>query len=126
MIMWLLKGLKLTAKRFVSKKITQLYPEVYPNLPEETRGSFVFEAEKCTSCNLCAMACPNKVISVNTTKDENGKRCLADYQMSISYCLYCGLCEEACPTSAIKMVSKFNHSFYQKESSLKSWKGKKA
>ncbi len=123
-MMWLIKGLAVTFKKFFSPKITQRYPEQYPNLSAAVRGSFNFDAQKCTSCNLCAMACPNKVINVAVTKNEEGKRILDEYQMSLAYCLYCGMCTEACPTDAISMNPKFIPAYYFKENSLVRWRGK--
>ena len=118
---WLISGLLVTLKKFFSKKITQLYPEVYPDLAPRVRGSFVFAFEKCTSCTLCVLACPNQVIKLDVQKDEQGKRKLACYNMSLSYCLYCGLCVEACPTSAIQMQPNFENSGYHKTSTIKKW-----
>lgn len=118
---WFVNGMLVTLKRFFKPKITERYPEVYPNLPPRTRGSFVFDSAKCTSCNLCALACPNQVIHVATTKNAEQKRVLQSYTMSLSYCLYCGLCTEACPTSAIQMQAKFEHSTYDKTVSVKKW-----
>ena len=119
--MWLIKGLFITAKRFFSRKITQSYPEVYPDLPKATRGDFQFSIDKCTACTLCALACPNKVIQISTDKTAEGKRRIDQYQMSLGYCLYCGLCVEACPTLAIEMKPSFTPAYYKKNTSLLCW-----
>jgi len=108
----LLKGLKITMKKFFKKKVTQQYPEVKPNLPARSHGSFKFEFDKCISCNMCADACPNSVIRVDFTKDEKGKRVLQKYNMSLGYCLFCGLCVKACPKDAINFSTEFNMSCY--------------
>ncbi|MEK6557472.1 MAG: NADH-quinone oxidoreductase subunit I [Candidatus Margulisiibacteriota bacterium] len=123
MLDWLWKGLAVTGKKLFSRKITQRYPEVYPDLSPRTRSAFQFDKDKCTSCNLCAMACPNRVITVNFNKNEQGKRELQEYQMSMSYCLFCGMCVEACPTSAIQMCARFTPAFKDKTISLTRWKG---
>ena len=120
--MWLIKGLIITAKRFFSRKITQRYPEIYPDLPIATRGDFQFSTEKCTACQLCVLACPNKVIQVNSKKDTDGHRHFDSYQMSLGYCLYCGLCVEACPTAAIEMKASFVPAYYKKGTSLRCWR----
>jgi NADH-quinone oxidoreductase subunit I len=119
--MWLVKGLFVTLKKLLMPKITQRYPEVYPDLPEATRGAFKFNTETCTACNLCAIACPNKVIHVTACKGLDGKRQVDQYKMSLGYCLYCGLCVEACPTEAIQMQPQFNGGYYKKANSLSTW-----
>jgi NADH-quinone oxidoreductase subunit I len=108
----LLKGLKITMKRFFKKKVTQQYPEVQPNLPPRSHGSFKFDFDKCIACNMCADACPNSVIRVDFTKDEKGKRVLQKYNMSLGYCLFCGLCVKACPKDAINFSTEFHMSCY--------------
>lgn len=110
----LLKGLKITMKRFFKKKVTQQYPEVKPNLPQRSHGSFKFEFDKCIACNMCADACPNGVIRVDFTKDEKGKRVLQEYNMSLGYCLFCGLCVKACPKDAINFSTEFDMVCYNK------------
>lgn len=117
----LLKGLKITMKRFFKKKVTQQYPEVQPNLPPRSHGSFKFDFDKCISCNMCADACPNGVIRVDFTKDEKGKRVLQKYNMSLGYCLFCGLCVKACPKSAINFSTEFHMSCYDKGDSNYYW-----
>lgn len=118
----LVRGMGITMKRFFMKKVTQQYPEVKPNLPPRSHGSFGFDFDKCISCNLCANACPNGVIRVDTTKDEKGKKVLEQYNMSTGYCLYCGLCVKACPTSAIYFKTDFNTICFNKEDTILRWK----
>ena len=119
----LVKGLLVTAKRFLSKKITQQYPEVQPNLPKRSRGSFGFEVDKCISCNICGDACPNGVIKVDFFKDEKGKRILENYSMNLGYCMFCGICVEACPKKAIYFKRDFDLSCYKKGDTVYNYKG---
>ena len=118
----ILKGMGITMKRFFMKKITQQYPEVKPNLPPRSHGSFDFDFDKCISCNLCANACPNGVIRVDSEKDENGKKVLQQYNMSLGYCLYCGFCTKACPTKAIYFKTDFDNICYNKADTIRQWK----
>jgi NADH-quinone oxidoreductase subunit I len=118
----LLKGMRITMKRFFKKKVTQQYPEVKPNLPPRSHGSFKFEFDKCISCNMCADACPNSVIRVDFTKDEKGKRLLQQYNMSLGYCLFCGLCVKACPKDAINFKTDFDMVCYDKSDASYHWK----
>lgn len=118
----ILKGMRVTAKRFFSKKVTQQYPEVKPNLPPRSHGSFAFDFDKCIACNMCADACPNGVIKVDFTKDEKGKRVLEQYNMNLGYCLFCGLCVKACPKDAINFKTDFDMVCYDKADATYKWK----
>lgn len=120
----LIIGLRLTMKKFFGKKITQRFPEVKPNLPERSHGSFDFKSEKCTACNMCALSCPNAVIKVESSKNTEGKKVLDNYNMNLDACLFCGLCVEACPTGALNKSSEFCNSKANRNDLKKSWKGK--
>ncbi len=117
----IVRGMGITMKRFFMKKVTVQYPEVKPNLPPRSHGSFGFDFDKCIACNLCANACPNGVIRVDTTKNENGKKVLEQYNMSTGYCLYCGFCTKACPTGAVYFKPDFNTVCYNKEDTVRRW-----
>ena len=117
----LLKGLGVSLKRFWMPKITEKYPEVQPNLPERSKGSFKFDKETCTSCELCSMACPNGVIKVEWHKDEANKKRLDRYRMNLGHCLFCGLCVEACPTGSIDFKTEFALGCWRKEDIYRVW-----
>jgi NADH-quinone oxidoreductase subunit I len=117
----LVKGMRITMKRFFKKKVTEQYPEVKPKLPPRSHGSFAFEFDSCISCNMCADACPNGVIRVNFTKDEKGKRVLKEYNMNLGYCLFCGLCVKACPKDAIYFKTDFDMVCYDKADTVYKW-----
>jgi len=56
---------------------------------------------KCTSCQLCVAACPNKVIH---PRDFNHSTIYMDY--SKNHCKYdCNNCSKVCPTGAIEKIS---------------------
>ena len=60
----------------------------------------VFDAERCTSCMLCWIYCPDAAIVA-----ENGKVVGINYD----YCKGCGICAAECPArphSAIEMVDE--------------------
>jgi len=117
----LLKGLFVSAKRFWMPKITEKYPEVQPDLPERSKGSFKFNKETCTSCELCSMACPNGVIKVEWHKDETNKKRLDRYRMNLGHCLFCGLCVEACPNASIDFRRDFALGCWRKEDIYRIW-----
>ena len=58
-------------------------------------------SSKCTSCQLCVAACPNKVIH---PRDFTHPTIYMDY--SRNYCKYdCNTCSKVCPTGAIEKIS---------------------
>lgn len=104
----MVKGLRRTLGTFFTKPVTVPYPDVKPEVDPGHRGSFAFSPEACLACELCARACPNKVIRMKFEKGETpGKRRLTEYRMEPGLCLFCGLCAEACPTKALKMTPEY-------------------
>ncbi len=110
----LINGLRVTLGHLFEKNITQQYPEEHPNLPPRSRCSFKLDSEKCISCSICALSCPNRVINVESYKDENNKKHLSKYEMKLEYCLFCGLCVESCPSKALQVTSDFELSAYSR------------
>jgi NADH-quinone oxidoreductase subunit I len=120
----LLKGLRITLKHFFGRRVTQGYPEEAAAAPRY-RGGFTLEAEKCTACGLCKNACPNRVITVEGEKGEDGKRRAAYYRLDLEYCLFCGLCVEACPFGALTHTQEFEHAGYHRQQLFRELIGKK-
>lgn len=111
----LLQGLGITFKRMVGPNITEFYPEEKPNLPIRVRSSMGLDQNKCISCNMCAMACPNSVIKLTSEKNEANKKVLKTYHMDVGRCLFCGMCAEVCPTKALKVTQEFENAVYEPE-----------
>ncbi|MGI9951060.1 NADH-quinone oxidoreductase subunit I [Moorellaceae bacterium AZ2] len=111
----LLKGLQITWHLAFGKAITEQYPERRPKLPPRSHGSFMLESEKCTACGVCANACPNHVISIQSRRDEDKKRRLTKYTMKLGQCLFCGLCVESCPSEALHFKPDFELACYNFE-----------
>jgi NADH-quinone oxidoreductase subunit I len=104
----LLKGLGITFKHTFEKDKTIQYPEQRPFLHNRFRGCLEFEADKCIACGLCAKACPNNVLEVETATEEGSKKKkLVRYNIDLQYCMFCNLCVEACPHDCLR----FNHNF---------------
>ncbi|MCK4353598.1 4Fe-4S binding protein [candidate division WOR-3 bacterium] len=54
----------------------------------------IWDKEKCTSCLICFIYCPDSAIII---KDEKM------IGIDLDYCKGCGICELECPVNAIKM-----------------------
>lgn len=123
----LLTGLGITFREYLTKKVTEQYPEnrkttlhVSPRhrgrliMPQDAEGN-----NKCIACKLCEMACPNGTIKVvqKTIETEDGKkkRVLDDYIYDLGECMFCELCVNACPHEAIKFVNDFENSTFGRD-----------
>lgn len=123
----LLTGLGVTFREYLTKKVTEQYPEnrkttlhVSPRhrgrliMPQDAEGN-----NKCIACKLCEMACPNGTIKVvqKTIETEDGKkkRVLDDYIYDLDECMFCELCVNACPHEAIKFVNDFENSTFGRD-----------
>lgn len=93
--------------------VTELYPEVMPELPENFRGMPTLPVDpatgrsRCIACGSCARMCPEHIISVVADKTDPKNRKPAEFTINISRCLWCGLCMEACPTKCLKPARTF-------------------
>jgi len=56
----------------------------------------VFEHDKCTSCGMCQLVCPEGCVL--TDNDE--------FNPDYDFCKGCGLCAEECPADAITMETE--------------------
>lgn len=123
----LLTGLGVTFREYLTKKVTEQYPEnrkttlhVSPRhrgrliMPQDAEGN-----NKCIACKLCEMACPNGTIKVvqKTIETEDGKkkRVLDDFIYDLGECMFCELCVNACPHEAIKFVNDFENSTFGRD-----------
>ena len=79
----LLKGLGVTGKHWFKREITEQYPEQRPDLPPASQGFFDYDVTKCIACGLCERACPNHVITVESEKNEEGKKVVTAYKMQV-------------------------------------------
>lgn len=109
----LLKGLKITLGWFFKPKVTVQYPEQRLPIPDRFYGKPEFDYDKCIACNQCVMACPNRVIKLETETVDK-KKVVKDFDFDQQYCLFCGLCEETCPKDAIKFSKDFELTQYSR------------
>jgi NADH-quinone oxidoreductase subunit I len=71
-------------------------------------------AVKCTSCFLCATACPAQCIYIEAQEhdDPNIEKFPNRYEIDTLLCVYCGYCVEACPVDAIRMDTGIHPEIY--------------
>jgi NADH-quinone oxidoreductase subunit I len=69
---------------------------------------------KCTSCFLCATACPARCIYIEACEhdDSSIEKFPKRYEIDTLLCIYCGYCVEACPVDAIRMDTGLHPEVY--------------
>ena len=111
----LLKGMAITLKTMFLKPVTIQYPDERREMPLRFRGRLVLpvDAEKgghrCTACQACVRACPNRTLEVTRMTDETGKPRprAAAFRYNLGSCMFCNLCVETCPFFAIVMSDEY-------------------
>ena len=107
----------------LSKEISASASIQYPNerrvYPTRYRGRHrltLYEngSVRCTSCFLCATACPAKCIYIEASphEDPNVEKFPNRYEIDTLLCIYCGYCVEACPVDAIRMDTGIHPEVY--------------
>ena len=97
-IVSLVKGMQVTGKELVTKKITECYPENRDNLNISDRFRAVLTLRdvdghhKCIGCGICQMNCPNGTITLQTKMvdlpDGKKKKELDKYMYDLGSCTF--------------------------------------
>lgn len=116
---------------------TVQYPEEKLPVPEEFRylpflvydeGADGAKEIRCTSCGICAKACPPQCIWIVRGTDPVTGRPRPqpnEFFIDADICMNCGFCAEYCPFDAIKMdhdyeLASYHRNLYNMEKLLKS------
>lgn len=113
------RGLGTTLKHLLKhlfrleKMPTFEYPDQLKPIPEGYRAEHRLmkrpdETVRCTSCMLCATACPADCIEIvaKENPDPQIEKQPEVFNINLLRCVFCGLCVEACPVDAIRMDTK--------------------
>jgi len=110
------KGMRVTLKNLVRRRITTQYPEQRLVVSRRTRGNeLVWDKTRCTGCATCAKTCPQGVIHVETSVDEDNNYFVEKFEVDTGYCISCGLCVEACPYNALFMGYRYELGKYRRD-----------
>ncbi len=119
----LIKGLSVTFKYQAPREvITEQYPLERPEIAERYRGQPRMNVNPdtgetlCIACELCALACPEKLIKITSERNPvTKKKELRTFAYDTSRCMFCGLCEEACPSDALELSQDYEAALYSRE-----------
>ena len=122
----LLEGLWVTFRnQKPSYVVTEQYPLERPAVAERYRGAPRLNVNPednqtlCIACNLCALACPERLIIVTSERNEETRRKeLTNFTYDTSRCMFCGLCEDACPVDALELTQDFELAYYTREGAI--------
>ena len=106
MLTELFKGLALTGRYALTRKITVQYPEEKTPMSPRFRGLHALRRypngeERCIACKLCEAVCPAMAISIESEQRDDGSRRTTRYDIDLTKCIFCGFCEESCPVDSI-------------------------
>ncbi|MFA5519688.1 MAG: 4Fe-4S binding protein [Spirochaetota bacterium] len=100
--MWLISKIKQILMVIKPGVVTLNYPYEKRPVPENFRGTPLWDHEKCIGCGGCANHCPARTILVRDVCQE-----IRLLVYDGSRCTYCGRCADVCPEDAITMTGQY-------------------
>lgn len=105
--------------RNVQADVSISYPDERRIYPERFRGRHRLTLNpdgsiRCTSCFLCATACPARCIYIEPAEHDDSRveKFPHRFEIDTLLCIYCGYCVEACPVDAIRMDTGLHPEVY--------------
>jgi len=83
------------------------------------KGRHILFLDKCTGCDLCAIACDGVAVAIEMQHIPKGKKQnKREIWPAVDYgrCVFCGLCVDACPFDALFMTNDYELAAYDKAS----------
>lgn len=118
----IIKGMFVTFRHLVGKKITVQYPEEQREQAVRSRGAHRLHRDeqgrvKCVACEMCSTACPADCITIvpNPAPWEDRDKFPEVFKIDMLRCIFCGYCVEACPEDCISMTPDVEISGYTRE-----------
>ncbi len=111
------KGLGVTGRHMIVKKVTVQYPEEKTPQSHRFRGLHALRRypdgeERCIACKLCEAVCPALAITIEAgPRADDGTRRTTRYEIDMFKCIYCGYCVESCPVDSIVETRVFEYHF---------------
>ena len=110
----LVKGMSLTGRYALRRKVTVQYPEEKTPLSPRFRGLHALRRyengeERCIACKLCEAVCPAMAITIESDVREDGTRRTTRYDIEQTKRIFCGCREESCPVDSIVETSIFEY-----------------
>jgi len=110
----LLRGMRLTGRYLIDKKITVIYPDEKTPQSHRFRGQHALRRypngeERCIACKLCEAVCPALAITIESEERDDGSRRTTRYDIDLTKCIFCGFCEESCPVDSIVETRNFEY-----------------
>ena len=81
------------------------------------KGRHILYMDKCTGCQLCAIACDGVAVAIEMQVVKKGlPQNKKDVWPAVDYgrCVFCGLCVDACPFDALFMTNDYELAAYDK------------